>query len=151
MPTRRQQIVEAFAARLEAIATAEGFDTDAGQAVFVNEAPGFGPDDGDAALVLVVGDEGQEWQQAGKACVLTLPLTVQAVARSEIADSWLLIEALIGDVKLAVELEDRTLGSLLLAPLRRGPVRSLTREPGSAYVGSQVTYTAQFKEGWGQP
>jgi hypothetical protein len=150
-PTRRRRVLAALIVRLQTIAVASGYETDAGQVVFVNETPAFGDDDPDVAIAVQIGDEDQQWQQPGKAWQIALPVEVQGLVRVGLEDGWLLVEALIGDIKRALEQEDTRLGGLLDFPMERGGVRTLDREAGSTDMGATLTYTVRFKEGWGHP
>jgi hypothetical protein len=151
MPTRRQVFIAALEARLQAIRVANGYQTDAGEQVFINEAPAFGEDDPDAAIAIVIGDDAPGWAMPGKARQTQLPIEVQALVRVTLEGAWLVVEAVIGDIKRAVETADATFGDALDCPLEWGPVKALPREPGSVDVGAGVNYLAKFKEGWGHP
>jgi hypothetical protein len=147
--TRRRAILETIKRRLEAIRTRSGFSTDAGEVVFLNEAPALGEDDPPVAIVILVGDETPTWQNAR--LLLTLPIEVQVVAKADVDAPWMAVEDVIGDVKRAIELEDRRLARLLYHDLERGQVRTLEREPGSEYVGASIMYLAPYMEAWGDP
>lgn len=149
MPSRRQLILEALRDRVEVIATAAGYETDAGRAVFVGEAPDLGEDDPDQAIALIVGDEvpGSQAENVHT----ELPINIAALAKADIDQPWLAAEAVLGDIKRAVELEDRTLGGLVKLRLQRGPTRTMQREPGSATVGIAIQYRAPYVEKWGAP
>lgn len=146
--TTRQAILEELRLRVRTIAIANGFTTDAGGKVFLGEAPQLGEDDPDQAIALVVEDD--DVKDSGFLYV-TLPVAVQALAKADLNEPWLAIEAILGDVKRAIELADRTLGGLLKHDLVRGPTRTLSREPGSTTVGVAITYRCQYLEGWGTP
>lgn len=152
-PTRRRLILEALVARVEAIKEANGFETDAGESVHLGETPALGDDDPDQAISMVPGADEPKWSQHGKGFQIGLPIAFHAVAKASLEpkQAFWLIESLIGDIKRAVELEDRTLGGLLAWPMERGSVEGLPREPGSLTVGAAVNYTVIFKEGWGNP
>ena len=64
---------------------------------------------------------------------------------------WILIEAMLGDVKRAMELSDRTLGGLVQRQIERGATRILPRESGARTVGVMVPYVVPFTERWGAP
>jgi hypothetical protein len=151
VPTKREAVIGAMLERLAAITKANGFATDAGATLHVNEHLGEGPDDPASGLMVLIGDEGQNWQQPGLACIVQLPITVAAITKTALTESWKLTEALIGDVQRAMELEDRHLNKLLCQELIVGPVRAYQRDAGSDEVGSTVTYVATFKRGWGTP
>lgn len=149
--SRRQLILEAFRTRLQAITTDAGFQTDAGKAVFLGEAPTFGPADPDAAIQIGVGDDVPISSQN---TVVELPIEIAAIAKPDLDRPWEAIEAVIADIKTAVELADRTLGGRLPGSwqaFRRGPTRTLPRDPGSTTVGAAVEYRVTYTEKWGQP
>ena len=149
MPSRRQQILDVLRTRLSAITLAGGFQTDAGTQIFINELPILGPDDPSAAIVILSGNEVPLYQ--GEQVSLELPLEIQAHANEALDNPWLTVEAIISDIKTAVELDDRTLGGLVRQPIRRGPVQSFPREAGMTTVGATVTYLALVVEPWGAP
>jgi hypothetical protein len=149
MSTRRRLILEAIKTRLEAIRVAAGFETDAGEAVYLNEAPAMGPDDPAVAIAILVGDDQTTWQ--GLCALLRLPIEIQAIAKADLDSPWLAVEDVLGDIKQAVELDDRTLGGLLAPYLERGATATLKREPGSEYVGATIVYFAPYKERFGHP
>lgn len=145
----RLQILQALTTRVQEITVGHGFNTDAGLTVFLGETPQLGPEDPPAAVALVVGDEVPKYQ--GENVFIELPIGVQALARADLDQPWVTVEALIGDIKRAVELADRTLGGLVRRQIVRGPVVALEREPGSTTVGASVTYFAPYVEAWGNP
>lgn len=148
-PSRRELILAALLERIEAIRTTNGFNSDAGTRVFLGESPVLGPDDPDAAIAVVVGDDVTPY--VGENVFVVLVVELQAVAKSNINHPWLAVEGLLADIKRAIEVEDRTLGKLLPNKLERGSSRTLPREPGSATVGASVTYIAKYPEAWGHP
>jgi hypothetical protein len=135
--------------RVGTIRIADGFATDAGEHVSLGEEPAVGPDD-PLGIALVVGDEDSRWVVPGKACQVKLPVTVQALASVDLDAPWLAVEALIGDIKRAVEVDD-TLEGKTTWSMTRGPVQTLAREPGATTVGAKVPYWFEWKEGWGTP
>jgi len=147
--SRRRLILEALKARVEEITVEHGFETDAGLTVFLGETPALGPDDSTTAIAIVIGEEDPRYQ--GAKFLIRLPLAIQAIARADLDQPWLAVEDVIGDIKRAVELEDRTLGGLVKSDLERGSVQALEREPGSTTVGAEVVYFAIYSEGWGIP
>jgi hypothetical protein len=149
--TRRRLILEAIKTRLEAIRTADGFDTNLGRQVFLGEATELGPDDPEQAIKVVVGLDLIRWQSPGHAFLITLPIGIWAVAKADVTQAWLASESVIGDVKRAIELEDRTLGGLLTSPFERGQTQALERPPGSTTIGIGIGYMLLYKEGWGTP
>jgi hypothetical protein len=149
MSVRRQLILAEFVERLRVVSVANGFQTDAGEALYIGETPSLGPDDPAAAIAIVVGDETPSYQ--GMQIYLELPYEIQALARADLDQPWLTVEQVIADIKTAVELEDRTLGGLVKRQIKRGTVRTLGRDDGSTAVGAAVTYLAPFTETWGDP
>ncbi len=147
-PTQRRRILEAFIARLEVILVERGFATDVGQKIFIGEIPQLGPSDPDAAIAIIVGEQPGN---LGLNVFTQLPYEILAIAKADLDRAWLTVEDVIGDVKRAIELEDRTLGGLVLEQLSRGSVKTIPREPGSTTIGASITYLADFKEGWGTP
>jgi len=131
-----------------AIHVADGFASDAGDTVLVGPIQ-LGPDDPATALTLLPEDEVSPHQ--GAAFFVELPIEIQALARQGTDQAWLTVEAMVGDIKRAIELDDRTLGGLLPQPLRRGTIRVLERPPGATDVGLGITYVAGYKESWGAP
>lgn len=148
-PTKRQLIVEAVLTRVSAITIANGCATDAGLHLYRGEVPELGEDDPAAAIAVVLADDVPQYQ--GEKLGLLLPVQIAAVAKVGLDQAWETLETTIGDIKRAIELEDRTLGSLLPQPLKRGPTRTMSREPGSQTIGLVVTYQAAYVEAWGQP
>lgn len=147
--SKRQQIIQAFVTRLGAIEARDGFNTDAGLTVYVNERPTFGPDDPCEAIALVVGDD--EVGYHGEHLWVRLPIEIHALATAEMAEPWKTIERVLADIKKAVELSDRTLGGLVPRMIERESTVTLEREEGSTSVGVAVTYVAPYKELWGTP
>lgn len=147
--SRRQRILEALFARLEAIRVGATFQTDAGRFVYVNETPGFGPDDAETAIALVIGVDVVRVQ--GNKVFVALPIEVQALASAGLKEGWRYTEPVLADIKRALELEDRTLGGLVEQWLARGSTRTLERDEGSTTVGVAVGYEANYSETWGNP
>lgn len=148
MTTRRLLILERLGALAGAIQKVNGYDTDAGLRVYIGAAPELGPADPDYAIAIVPGDElpVEDGRIAN-----TLPVAVQAIGKSDSADAWINLELLLGDLKKAIELEDRTLGSVLKGIMRRGPTRSLERPPGATTIGLEIFYTCPYVDEWGNP
>lgn len=135
--------------RLEVITRRAGFTTDAGRQVYLNEAPPLGPDDPEVAIAIAVNDD-EPGHQAEK-IVIRLPLEIHALARADLERPWLAVERVLGDIKRAMELPDRTVGGLVLRQFERGTTRTLEREEGSSTVGAAVTYIFPYAELWGAP
>lgn len=153
----RQAIVTEVATRLQAIAVANGYQTDAGQLLFIGETPHLGTDDPPFAIALIIGDDAPSDQsgygvdQAG-VVVTQLPIDCQVAATTDPArlqEPWLTVEAVLADIQHAIESEDRSLGGLLTKNLERGRVRPFRREPGSTIVGLSAEYRATFASEWG--
>jgi hypothetical protein len=148
--SRRQAILEELLARLQRITRDSGSLTDGGLTVFFGEAPELGADDPVEAVLLVVEPDEPAHQQAG--LLINLAVTVYAMARADLEQPYLAAEALLGDIKRAVETEDRTLGGRLRwHGLERGITRTMPRDDGSVFVGVGVEYRMQYAEGWGNP
>jgi len=147
--SRRQKILAAFIARLQKILIADGYQTNAGQLVFIGERPTLGPDDPDASIDVVVGADEATYQ--GENVALRLPVTVRAVVKATRESAWSTVEAVISDIKTAVE-TDHDLDRLLSPRgLERGPVEPRDREPGDEIIGVGIQYSFRFSERWGAP
>jgi hypothetical protein len=147
--TKRYDALSELRTRLRTIRAPDGFETDAGQLVFLGEEPVLGPDDPAAAIAIVVG--GDEPRYQGQSVVIFLPVEVQAHVRANVDDPWLTIEAVVGDIKKAIETDHDLGGILLPRGLERGTTRPKDRESGSAYVAAGVEYKLLFREQWGAP
>jgi hypothetical protein len=148
-PSTRQQIIEVFRARLLAIAAGAQFETDAGATVFVNETPALGPDDPATAIAVVIGEDIPS--RSGEHTILELPIEIHALANADLDAPWVAVEAVLADIKRAIELPDRSLGGLVKARIERGSTRTLEREDGSTTVGAGITYLVPYAEVWGDP
>lgn len=148
MTTRRLLILERLGALVAVITKANGFDSDAGQAVYIGAAPELGPADPDYVIAIVPRDEIAT--EDGRISNV-FPVEVQAIGKATAADAWINLELLLGDVKAAIELDDRTLGSILKGVMRRGPTRTIEREPGATTIGTAITYTCPYLDEWGNP
>jgi hypothetical protein len=149
MSSKRQTALETVFTRLQAIKRASGYQTDAGLATYFGESPQLGPDDPDEAVAMVVGEDAVGYQ--GPKVVTRVPIQIQAIAKADLEQPWATIEAVIADVKKAVELADSVPGGNGALKIERGSTRPLDREPGSTTVGASITYTAQIHEAWGAP
>jgi hypothetical protein len=76
---------------------------------------------------------------------------VAALAKADLDDPYLAVEAVLGDIKRAIELEDRSLGGLVDQRFERGRTRPFEREEGSTAVGVIVPYIVPYYESWGAP
>ena len=145
----RQQALATLRTRVQGILVAEGFQTNAGGLVFLAEKPHLGPDDpGEAIAIEVLPDEpGHQ----GEKVALTLPIAVQAIVKADLDDPGMTVEAVIADIKNAVETDHDLGGTLLPRGLERGVTAQLDREDGSTFVGAAVGYRLRFTEDWGAP
>lgn len=155
MLTRRIRILEAMAGRLVVIRRANGFQTDAGDRLYLGVLPALGESDPDSAIALLPREDIFSGEQLEK-LPLRWPLDIAAIAKPTLRDPWTAIEALLGDIKRAVELSDRTLGGLLVGGrgvlgLHRGTTETLERRSGQDMVGAAITYIAPYTETWGRP
>jgi hypothetical protein len=150
MSTKRQLILEALKGRVEAIQVVDGFATDAGLSVLLGERPMLGPDDPETAIAILVFNSVVKAQ--GHKLFIGLPIGLAAIAKADLDAPSVAIEAILGDIKRAVELEDTTLGGLLLRSFERGPERTMDRaETGTTTVGVMVMYDLSYCETWGKP
>lgn len=148
MSTRSAALAE-LRDRVEDILKAGGYETDAGALVFLGEQPTLGPSDPAAAIAIMPLEDTTGYQ--GVNVDITLPVDVQAIVKADVDDPWVTVEAIIGDIKKAVETDHDLDGMLKPRGLERGSVRPLDREPGSEYVGAAVQYRLRMVEGWGKP
>jgi len=151
-PSIRLRVLEEFERRLSAI-HGSGFETNAGHAVYLGDAPQLGPDDPEQAIAILPGVEDPRW--IAKQLLVLWPIEIHALAKADLGGggkSWKAVERVIADIKRAVELEDRTFGGLLRRDsIERGAVRSREREPGNTTVGAIVPYIVRILEVWGDP
>ena len=158
--SKRQLALEDLLNRLSFIQTAKDYNTDAGLRIFMGEAPQFGEGDPPSALAVFVGDDSPE--TTGGTVRTRVPIEIWAVVPDDLPSPLMSIEAIIADIRAAVEIEadasvDRSLGLTDSGPatmptgLERGPARPLRREVGSGYVGCSQEYTARFETKWGTP
>lgn len=146
--TRRLLILLRLGQLLSVITKANDFTTDAGLKIYIGAAPELGPGDEDDAIAIVPRDDlptesGYQWTK--------LPVEIQAIGKASVADAWTALEVLLGAVKIAVEVQDRTLGSLLKGDMMRGATRVVERPPGSPTIGLGVIYVCSYVEPWGNP
>lgn len=156
MASRRRLILEEGLARLTAILTADGFNTNAGQAVSLNEVPELGEDDPDVAVALLIGQT--LIKQQGQKLFVDVQFEIQAIAKIARPDApgeawhpWIAAEDVLEDVKRAWELEDMDFGGLLNCEMERSEEETAERQPGSSTVGVAIRYRMRYSERWGQP
>jgi len=146
--SNRQAALTVLRTRLQGILVTNGYSTDAGALVFMGEHPVLGDSDPDASLAVVVRADRLVYQ--GEAAHVIVPVAVQVIVKAG-PDAWATQEAAIADVKTAVE-QDHDLGKTLIPRgLERGSTVPMDREAGSQFVGVEVEYTLQYREGWGHP
>lgn len=158
--SKRQAAINDLVTRLGFIQTAKGYNTDAGLSIFLGEWPRFGPDDPDSALGIAVGDDSSE--TIGGLVRSRVPIEVWAFVPAGTSSPLVAIEAIIADIKEAVEIESnpsrtRALGDMVEGQphgttpkgLERGVTRALRREEGTQVVGAAVEYIATFEDQWG--
>ena len=146
--TFREDVISTFAERLAEIQTANGFFTDAGLQLFIDEVPTLGPDDPPVAIAIGIGEDRVPYNQNEKILV-QLPIDVSAIVRVDVVDGWRQREWILADIKKALETPERTLGGLIPDRMRRTSTKSMRREPGSTVMGASVTYTFDYGEPWG--
>lgn len=157
-PSVRQAALAELVRRLEQVAIDNNFQTNAGQKVFLGEAVQLGPDDPEATIAVVVQPDNPTHSMVNVGIELTVEIV--AVVRENAAvitepgrerAPWFTIEAILADIKRAVETDYDLGGILLTNGLRRGSTRPLEREAGSEFVGASVEYVLHYAERWGQP
>jgi hypothetical protein len=148
---RRLFILRALSARVAVITVDNGFATDIGKAVYLGEGVELGDDDPAQVVAVVPGEDSTPF--TGENVLVKWPVTIQALVKVSLDDPTAAIEMALGDIKRAVELDDRTLGGLLTRGQRltRGATRTVFRQPGSTTAGVGITYLAPFLEQWGNP
>lgn len=145
----RLAILTELVNRVGQITIENGFATNAGLTVLFGESPMLGEDDPPSAVALIIGDD-QAQDQSGDDTLTSLPIDIQALAKAEVKQPWRTVEAVIADIRMAIERGDRTIGGLVTRPLARGRTRRLQREPGATTIGAAVQYTAFFLDTWGE-
>lgn len=149
MITRRAVILERIGRLAARITKANGFDTDAGLAVYIGIAPELGDKDPDYAIAIVPREELHEEQ--GR-ITNGLPIEVQAIGKATATDAWIGVELLLGDIKAGIEdPNDRTLGAVLKGTMKRVTTRTLERQPGSTTIGVGIVYACPYVDEWGNP
>lgn len=148
--TKRATALAALRARLAQIRIANGFTTDAGAKILFGEDPVVGPSDPPAVLAIVVGDTSGETFE-GEVIPSSVPVSVQVIAPAGLGDPGLTIEAILGDIKTAVELTECLPECTGPLGIVRDGTTWLKREPGEPYIGAAVNYRILLREGWGAP
>jgi hypothetical protein len=142
----RQDVIGELVSRVEDISIVNGYQTDAGLTLFVGATRQLGPDDPNTAICVLVRDDAAT--DLGGDVSTTLPVECQAIGKVTLDAAWLTVEAIIADIRKAIETGDRTLDGLLTRDLVRGRTRALPRDPGSTQIGAGVEYRATFLESW---
>jgi hypothetical protein len=147
----RELILGVFETRLAAIDGTGVFSTRAGETLFLMETPNLGPHDV-AEAILIVPEPDVVVHQKLK-LLIDLPIGLFAVVKADRARPFTIVEAMIADIKRAIELEDRRLGlrNVDSRGIKRGPTTPYQRPDGSLYVGTSIHYTVPYEEGWGAP
>lgn len=147
--SRRQDVIEEVRTRLEEITTANGYQTNAGNLILMGQTPALSESDPEQALAVTVGQDTVGYQ--GEDVQVTLPVMIFALVRADLDDPYLAAEAVLADIKKAIE-TDHNLGGLLKARgLVRGSTTAALRDPASEFVGGSVFYEMMFAEKWGAP
>ncbi len=151
MSSKRTLIIAAVAARLGEIQVENDFNTDAGLSVLFGDGPVFGPDDPPAVLSIVV-ETDQPGRHQGENVTAMFGFEVQAIVKVDIQHPTLAMEAMVEDVKRAIETEDRSFDGLAVRnSLKRGQTRVIDRPAGGEYCGLGVQYQCVVAEEWGNP
>lgn len=145
----RQTIIEEIRSRLAGITVDNGYQTDAGALVFVGQTPALSDADPEQALAIRVGGDDIGYQ--GENVLVTLSLVVHALMRADVDEPTTASEAVIADIKKAVEIDRDLAGALQPRGLERGTTTAADRSQGSEYVAATVEYRCRFVERWGQP
>ncbi len=143
----RHHVLTAIVDRLSAIRVSSGFETDAGATIVIGEAPELGDGDPDEALAVDFGEDSAAQLSPG-VVLMTTPVVIRGVAKATPDDPFAQVEAVLADIKRAVELPDRSLGNLV-SQIQRGVTRAVPREAGASTAGVAITYVLTWKEGWG--
>ena len=76
---------------------------------------------------------------------------MQAVVKADTESPWSTVEAIVADIKKAIETDQDLAGTLLPRGLTRGKTRPFDRESGGEFVGAGVEYRLLYAEEWGAP
>ena len=103
LTSMRRRVLDSIVARLQAItANNVDFETDAGQLVYVGEPQALGESDPAQAIAIVIGEDEPQSQTAG-ALLVTTPFEICALAQVAPEDPWTPVEAVLADIKRAME------------------------------------------------
>jgi hypothetical protein len=154
MSSRRQRIIEMLVQRLRTIQATSGYETDAGLYLYWGPVV-LGPDDPPMAIAVVPGTTETNPLQAGKK-IITLPIEFHAVVREDtpqrgtMENSWAQAEAILSDIKRAVEVDDPEFDRLVV-DFTAGEVSPLVRQEGGEILGLRIEYRVVYAETWGNP
>ena len=147
MASVRQLIAEEALRRLRRITIANGFDTDAGQYVFLGEKVVLSTDDATQAIAIeiegsAVEDDAGFGPAIGQDLSLRMSMSVQAIASADLDEPWIAADQVLSDIKKAMENPD--VDSWPDAVKDFGPAEqrddTLKREEGSATNGAVANY-----------
>lgn len=151
--TLRQQILAVLKTRAQAITSANGFTTDAGMRL--EHGPYEGSTDDAVPLLRLMTAEAEPFVQ-DDVIGYHWPIYLVGVAARPDADPLDAAEVLLGDLKRALFLQDRTLDGVLKANRNVGDVtygRAWTEGPvpGGTRVSAGVEIVVTFFEKYGDP
>lgn len=153
----RQLIIEEVVRRLEMITIANGYETNAGENVFLMEEVVLGSDDATHAIAVDVqpseADELALGPALGQEFGVRLPLSIQSNAREGLLTPWRAGEQIKSDIKRAMGAPVVDSWPDALKGFDHGSPWDDTfeRAEGSLYVGGAVNYEILYVEIWGAP
>jgi hypothetical protein len=144
--------------RLRLIRKSGGFRTDVGMNVHWGYVPQFGENDPKQVIALLVGEDEIASSFHGGKLSIRLPLNVAVIVSPDLKEGHPgeAVELMLADVKEAMELDDNSMGDLLIGGnnvtgLHRGTTEPFERTQGTDAIGVQITYTAPYSESYGRP
>lgn len=144
----RLRILQAIAARLQAITEPAGWCTNVGDAIFMGYVPALGESDPAEAVAILPGGDTPQSSYLKKSQTLTVEIHV--LVRLS-ARCWDRVEMARADVMKAVESGDRMLDGLARSHVTYEGTAMRELEPGSLDTGLVVTYAVPYTESWGNP
>ena len=153
----RQLILEEVLRRLELITIANGYETNAGDNVFLMEEVVLGSDDATHAIAVDVqpseADDLALGPALGQVFGVRLPLSIQSNAKVDLLTPWIAGEQIKSDIKRAMGAPVADLWPAALKGFDPGSPWDDTfeRAEGSLYVGGAVNYLILYVEEWGAP
>ena len=146
-------ILEAIETRLQAITVVGGYNTDAGNQVYLGKRQ-VNPDEVDTGPVILVFDESDELaEEGGNVCgteFVQMSVSVQAFMEYVAIAHTRLMHLLIQDIKRSIFLSDSTMGGICSAVLYGGREVDYP-EPGGETVAVTVTVNILYFESYGAP